>query len=72
MGWRLFSIVGAWNLAWWCGKLETNMQKAGRDGDSRTATTVLVTCVTEITEQISADFCNFSVMIVIVDCYTIL
>ena len=51
---------------------DTNMQKAGRDGDSRTATTVLVTCVTEITEQISAGFCNFSVMIVIVDCYTIL
>ena len=44
---------------------DTNMQKAGRDGDSRasqdftflhavaeTATTVLVTCVTEITQQI--------------------
>lgn len=41
---------------------DTNMQKAGRDGDSKTATTVLVTC-TEITEQIS-DFCNFSVMII--------
>lgn len=26
--WRLmFSIVGAWNLAWWCGKLETQICK---------------------------------------------